>query len=115
MIKLLGISGIAADPAAIIQISFHREVWKKTAVLKDVADAPSPCRHIDSTGAVEQDIAVESDAAVLWFQQAGNHIDDTGLAGARRTEQCRRRCVAGERHIQRKIAELLFRLNGLHR
>src|SRR6185503_8983981 len=115
MVELLGISGTAADPAAKVQISFHRKVRKQPAFLENIADVPSPGGHIDPGGTVKKHMVAENDTATFRLQQSGNHIDDAGLAGAGRAEQCGRSCVAGEGDIHRKLAKLLLCVNRKHR
>ena len=65
MAELLGVAGMAADPAGIVQISFHREVRKQPTFLKDIADAPPPGGHVDPGGAVKKDIVAENNAATF--------------------------------------------------
>src|SRR5689334_20858449 len=113
--KLFGISGVAADPAAIVQVSFHREVRKQPAVLEDIADAPPPGGHVDTVGAVKKDIVTENNAAAVGFHETGDHVDDAGLTGTGRAKQRRCRRVAGEGNIHGKLAELLLCLNRKHR
>ena len=77
----------AAHPAAVVEILRHREMREQPAFLEHVADAAAVRRHVDARCAVEQHGVVERDAAAVRRDQAGDHVDDRGLAGARRAEQ----------------------------
>ena len=87
---------------------------KQPAFLEHIADAPAPGRHVDARRAVEQHVAVERDAAAVGPQQAGDHVDDAGLAGAGRPEQRGRAAVGRERGVERELAELLFDVDRQH-
>jgi len=65
MAELPGVAGMAADPAAVVQISFHREMWKQPAFLEDIADAPPPSGHIDTGDAVKENLVAENDTATF--------------------------------------------------
>ena len=95
------ISRLTVHPAAIGEIVLHRKVREQAAFLKNVADPPLRNRHINTRGAVKQHLAIENDAAVVGLEQAGNHIDDAGLAGTGRTEQGGGATFAGERCVDR--------------
>src|SRR5487761_57215 len=79
---------------------------EQPALLEDVAEAALLRWQVDLARAVEQHLAAHGDATACRRQQAGQRIDDRGLAGARAAEQCgdagRRRDELGG---QRKRAE----------
>ena len=85
--KCRRIRRVAAHPAAVIEISLHREMRKQPAFLKHIAYAPPRGRHIDARFAVKKNIIVEHNATAVRRQQPGDHIDDAGLAGAGLPEQ----------------------------
>ena len=65
-------------------------------------------------GGVEQHRVVEGDRAAVRREQAGDHIDDRGLAGARRPEQRRRAARRIEAHGKLQRAKLLLHVDGEH-
>ena len=103
-----GSAGDAAHPAAVVEIPRHRHVRKQPALLEHIADAAAVGRHVDPRGAVEQHVVVERDAAAVRRQQAGDHVDERGLAGAGRPEQRGRAARGLELGGDLKFAEPLF-------
>ena len=109
------IGRVAAHPAAVVEIVLHAEMRKQPAFLEHIADAAAPGRHVDARRVVEQHLVVEHDAAAVRPQQAGDHVDDARLAGARRAEQDGGAAFAGELRRHREIAELFFDVDRQHR
>src|SRR6185437_336986 len=123
MVEFAGIVGKPADPSAVVEIVRHREMRKEPAFLEYVADAPPPRGNVDATFRIEKNriaerIAkcriTECDAATVRFEQAGDHVDDAGLAGARGTKQCGSAGLAREAGLQPEIAECLFNVYRQH-
>ena len=64
-------------------------------------------------GIVER-LAIERDDAAVGPQQAGDHVDQRGLAGAGGAEQAGDAALAGERGFEREFAELLCDVDAQH-
>src|SRR5580693_3710064 len=94
------IGGMATHPAPIIEIALHAEMRKQPAFLEHITDAPPPGWYIDARRIIEQHLTVEHDAAAIGREQAGDHIDDAGLAGARGPEQDGRAALACEQNVE---------------
>jgi hypothetical protein len=82
------IARASMHPAAEGEVLADRKVRKQPPVLKDVTDPAAMDRDRDAAFAVEQHVAVEHDPTAVGGDQAGDHIDDRCLAGARGAEQC---------------------------
>ena len=67
----------------------HGKVWKQRAFLRDVADASLLRWQIDSPRGGEEHFAADLDLAVGDVAQAGDGVEQRGLAGARRPEDRR--------------------------
>ena len=87
---------------------------KQPRILEHVADAPPVRRHVDACGRVVERFAVERDDAAVRPQQAGDHVDQRGLAGAGRAEQAGDAALAFERGFQREFAELFGDVDAQH-
>src|SRR3546814_17172676 len=78
---------------------------KQPALLEDIADAAPVRRHEDAAIRIDQQAAVDADAAAgIRSRQTGDQVDQRGLAGARAAEQRGDAVAAGEADIQREIA-----------
>src|SRR6202790_4118194 len=113
-LKLIGIALPTAHAASIVEILPNAQMRKQPAVLEHVTDAAPVRRDVDSFGGVEQHRVVERDGAAIRREQTGNHVDDRGLARARRAEQGRRPACSFETHVQFECAELLCHVDGEH-
>jgi len=113
-LALGGIGLDAAHPAAVIEILRHGEMGEQPSLLEHIADAAPVCRHVDARRAVEQHGVVERDAAAVRRHQSADHVDDRGLAGARRPEQRGDVPRAFEFRGDRERAELLLHVDGEH-
>ena len=60
------------------------------------------------------DLAVDRDGAAIGPQQAGDHVDQRGLAGAGGAEQAGDAAFAGERGFDRELAELFCDVDAQH-
>ena len=80
-------------------------MWKQAILLEYIAQSPMLRRQIDALVAVEQHHAADDDAPSVWALQPRQHVDDGGLAGARRPEQCRDSGVGRERRVNRDAVE----------
>ena len=87
---------------------------KQPAFLKYVSDMAPMRRHIDAVCGVEQLRAVQRDQAAVRREQTRNHIDDCGLAGARRSEQSGDAAGRLKAYRELKRSELLLHLDGQH-
>ena len=109
--------GIHREPVhapAVVEILPHVEMRKQPRILKHVADPPPVRRHVNACGRVVQRFAVERDDAAVRPQQAGDHVDQRGLAGAGRAEQAGDAALAFERGFKRELAELLGDVDAQH-
>ena len=113
-VVLRRISGEAVHAPAVVEILPHVEMRKQPRVLKHVADAPPVRRHVDACGGVIERFAVERDDAAVGPQQACDHVDQRGLAGAGRAEQAGDAALAFERGFKREFAELLGDVDAQH-
>src|SRR3546814_8315587 len=78
---------------------------KQPALLEDIADAAPVRRHEDAAIRIDQQAAVDADAAAgIRSRQAGDQVDQGGLAGARAAEQRGDAVAAGEFCVERKVA-----------
>src|SRR6478735_5045335 len=64
-------------------------------------------------GVVER-FAIERDDAAIGLQQARDHADKRGLAGAGGAKQPRDAALAGERRLDRKLAQVLADVDVQH-
>src|SRR5215470_19883695 len=87
---------------------------QQAAFLEHVADAAPVRRDVDAACGVEQHLVVIGDAPAVRLHQAGDHVDDRGLAAARRAEQGGRAADRLELRHDREIAEPLFHLDLEH-
>jgi hypothetical protein len=101
-------------PAAIVEILRDGEVREKPAVLEHIADAPPMRRNAQLRHGIEQQRSVHLDPSAVGRNQTRDHIDDGGLAGARRTEQR----GDARRHVEFRrdgeIGKFLFSIEDQH-
>src|SRR6267154_1345795 len=84
----------AGKKTRIAQVLPHVQVREQASFLEHLADAPPRRRHVDAAPAVEYRLALDRDAPALRPQDAGDGIDDGGLARSRAAEK-RRDAVTG--------------------
>src|SRR5262249_20789984 len=89
-------------------------VRKQAAFLKNISDPPTPGRNVDAGRAVEQHFALNSHTAAVRPKKAGNHVNQTCFARARRSEQGRGATFARESDIHCHLTEFLFHFSGQH-
>ena len=111
---LRGIHGKAVHAPPVVEILPHVEMRKQPRVLKHVTDAPPVRRHMNACGGVVQRFTVERDDAAVGPQQACDHVDQRGLAGAGRAEQPGDAALAFERGFKREFAELFGDVDAQH-
>src|SRR6478736_251941 len=100
---VIEISGRQARRGAIQHIAAHAVVGKQPRILEDIADATLLGREPQPVLAVEPALAVQRDASGALATEAGNQVDQSGLAAARAAEQCgdaRRRCNEGSFQLE---------------
>src|SRR5262249_1340039 len=74
-------------------------------LLKDIADAAPVRRQRDPARRIEQHRAIDRDAPALRPREAGDDVDDRGLAGARAAEERRHPGACREAQVEREGAE----------
>ena len=60
----------------------HVEMRKEREILRHVADAAAPRRHVDARGGVEEHVIADRHAAAIGPAQSRNHLEQRRLAGA---------------------------------
>ena len=111
---LRGIRREAVHAPAVVEILPDVEMRKQPRILKHVADPAAVRRHVNAFRRIVQRFAVERDDAAVGPQQAGDHVDQRGLAGAGRAEQAGDAALAFERGFQRELAELFCDVDAQH-
>src|SRR5215208_41528 len=71
-------------------------------------------RDVQAGRGVVQRLTVNGNDAAIWPQQASDHIDERGLAGAGGAEQAGNAAPAGEAGFDMKFAELFRNVNAQH-
>ena len=69
---------------------------------------------VQARGGVVQQLAVDGDGAAIGPQQARDHVDQRGLAGARGAEQAGDPALAGEAGLDMEFAELFCDVDAQH-
>ncbi len=87
---------------------------KQPRILEHVADPPPVRRHVHACGDVVERLAVERDDAAIGLQEAGDHVDQRGLAGAGSAEQAGDAAFAGEGGFDREFAKLFCDVDAQH-
>ena len=105
MVEVVLAVGGRAEPAAVEQVLAHRQMGKQAPLLEDIADAAPVRRHEHARVRVDQHPAVEDDAGLPGAHQAGDDMDERGLAGARAAEQRRQAVAAAKARVEVEIAE----------
>ncbi len=100
-----GVGERGREPAAVQQVLAHREMGKKAAFLEHVAEPALVRGQIDAARAIEQGSAADHDPAAPRSDQAADHVDHRGLAGARVAEQRDDTAVAGKVHVDLEAAD----------
>src|SRR6185312_4618424 len=105
----------AAVAHAIEQVAAHGEMRKQPRFLKDIADAAALRRQVDAPGAGIERLARDDDAPGIGPDEAGDGIDEGGLARARAAiERDDARGGSGKAGVEPKFAEALFDLDLDH-
>src|ERR1043166_6121050 len=102
---------IAPEPvhaSPVFEIAAHGQVGKQPAVLKHVTELPAIRWQVHLSGGVEQDLAAIHDAPAVGRDEAGDHVDETRLAGARGSEQGGDAALALEPGREQELAEPLL-------
>jgi hypothetical protein len=94
-----------SEAAAIEQVLPHRQMREQAVLLEDIADAAAMHGYEDMARGVHQGGVVDDDAPVLGAHQAGNDIDERGLAGAGAAEQRRQARAGLEAGVEREGAQ----------
>src|SRR3954471_1569505 len=92
---------------SIVEIGAYGEMRKQPAFLKHIADTTALDRHVDSTCAVEQAIAVDRYAAAVGLHETRDRIHHRRFARTGASEQCGDAGIAAECGIERERADLL--------
>ena len=100
---------------SVEQVGLDVEVREKQCVLEYVAEPSLVRRQVDAASAVEQRLAVDDDASALRAADAGDRVDDAGLARARAAEQTDDRRLGAKRDLELEHAEPLLDVNVDHR
>src|SRR4051812_938976 len=82
-----GIGYEAVHAPAVVEILPHVEMRKQPCILEHIADPPTMRRDMNTRSRVIERLVVECDNATIRPQQACNHVDQRGLAGAGSAEQ----------------------------
>ena len=109
-----GSVGKPVHAPAVVEILPDIEMRKQPRVLEHIADAAAMRRDVDACGGVVERLAVDGDAAAIGPQQARDHVDQRGLAGAGGAEQPGDAAFAGERGFDREFAELFGDVDAQH-
>ena len=75
------------EPAAVEQVLAHREMREEPALLEDVAQPPAMGGQGDACLGVEEDAALDGDAARMRGEKPGDGVDDRGLARSGAAEE----------------------------
>src|ERR1700722_3345024 len=113
-LELAGIARAAANPASVIEILPHAQVWEQPTFLKHITDAALMRRYVDAALGVEEYDVVECDRSAIRPDQAGDHVDHRRLAGARRSEQRRGAARHPEAYGDLERAKLLLHIDREH-
>ena len=73
--------------APVEKVRAHREVREEATFLEDIADPAAVCRHIDPPLVVEQHDVVDRDHPAVRPEEAGDQVDEGGLARPRSPEK----------------------------
>ena len=87
-------------PMSIQKVVAHAQMRKQPLLLEDVTQTPPLRWHIGACVAIEQNRVIEHDAAAIGPDQAGEDVDERGLAGAGAAEE---RGYALARYLQPDI------------
>src|SRR6516164_3316824 len=87
---------------------------EQASLLKDVTDATAVRGHVDARGGIEQHGVVEPDASPGRRDEARDHVDERGLARARRAEQGGDAARGLEARRQREVAQPFLHVNREH-
>jgi len=113
----LALRGIVGEPVHAppeIEVLLHVEMRKQPRVLEYIPDPAAMGRNVDAACGIVEGFAVYHDDAAIGPHQAGNHVDQRGLAGAGGAEQAGDRALAGEGGLDREFAELLYDVDAQH-
>src|SRR5262249_59575196 len=90
------------------QVTRDAEMRKQPRLLEDIAEAAPLRRQVDAGRSVEQDPAIDGNTAAIGPVEAGDPVEDRGLAGARGAEQSEdAACIDLQVNLEGEIAELL--------
>src|SRR5256885_2270318 len=97
-------SRAAGKPPPVVEIAADVEVWKKECILKYVADAPLMPRQVDAAFRIDEDRAVDADAATVGADEPGDQVEYRRFAGARRPEERGYARAGAQRDIEGETA-----------
>ena len=112
LVELAVALGLRREPAAVEQVLPHGEMREQAPVLEHVADAPLVHRHEDAALGVDHRDVVHDDAALVGPDQAGDDVDQRGLAGARAAEQRGEPAVGREARIEAEAPQPMLDVDG---
>ena len=90
--------------ATIAEVFLGAQVWKEQVVLKHVANAAVLRRPINALGRGEEGLAVQGYFAAVRPHQSGDHVEQRGLARARRAVDGGNGVVALDIDVEREGA-----------
>ena len=104
----------AVHAPPVIEILRDVEMRKQPRVLEHIADAPPVGRNMHPRVGIVERFAVERNDTAVGPKQPCDHVDQRGLAGARRAEQPGDAALAGEGSRKREFAELPGDVDAQH-
>ena len=102
------------EAASVKQVLPHAEMRKQPRLLKDIADTAPVGRKKSACRGIRQDGAASLDAGVVGAHQAGDGVDDAGLARSRLAEQGGNAGRGLESRIQREVRKGVADGDGQH-
>src|SRR4029078_2171512 len=97
-------SRAAGKPPPVVEIAADVEMRKKEGILKYVANSPLTPRQVDAAFRIDEDRAVDADAAMVGADEPGDHVEYCRFAGTRRPEERGYACAGAERDVESETA-----------
>ncbi len=105
---------LGVKPAPEQQIMPHRQMREEAPFLEDIADTALVLRHEDATRGIDEVGPVDGDPAREGPGEAGDDVDERGLAGAGAAEERGEAGAALECDIEREAAEAMLDVDLEH-
>ncbi len=102
------------EPPAVEQVLPHGQVREQTAFLEDIGGSAAMPRHKYIAVGVGEDLVSDHNPGVIGTDEAGNRVDQRGLAGARAAEQRREPAITRKIRVQSEVAETVADPNLEH-